>query len=214
MLLNMNKQERIPHWKKNRPLSWSAISSFMWNPEQWHDRYIMCLEQTPSKEMIFGKYVGEKLASDPFYLPEVERYDTFEYKLECKFQGIPLVGYIDSSLLDLIRHKEYKTGKKLWDKKRADSHGQITMYSLMIYLIHKIKPEDIEWHLVWLPTQDKPNDQDDLATFLNSKPEIEFVDPFEHHVFTTKRTMKDILEFGNTIKKTYKLMEEYANNHD
>jgi hypothetical protein len=94
-----------------------------------------------------------------------------------------------------------KTGKKAWDQKRVDGHGQIDMYCLMNYVATKVKPEEMDIQLVWLPTME-------TGSF-----EIGFVKPFRVEVFFTKRTMMDILKFGNRIKETVIKMEKYVQNH-
>lgn len=201
---------------KSRPLSWSAVWLFETDRERWYNKYVLGEKEKPTKEMEFGKVVGEKLASDPLFMPHVVRYDTFELPLTCMFDGIPLIGYIDTSKLDLKKHREYKTGKKPWTQKRADEHGQVTMYSLMLFILYKIEPEDLEWHLDWMPTIDVEPDHDSLDSFLNSKSKttIGFVDQKDVRSFLTKRTRTDIVRFGARIRRIYKEMEAYALNHE
>ncbi len=207
-------------WHK-RPVSWSMISSFMYDPEQWFDKYIKhgpctkefcfifklpsaeckCPISNSSKEMEFGKFIGKKLETDPKFLPQIPRHSRMEHPFEnIKFGKLTLVGYLDT-FCDKTFKKigEFKTGKKPWDQTRADNHGQLTMYCLMNYLVNKIRPEDTEIFLAWMPTQD------------NSDFSISFVEPIEKNIriFKTKRTMMDILQFGKIINNVYKQMEEY-----
>lgn len=186
---------------KERPLSWSAISSFEYDPEQWYKRYVLKQDEPASLEMLFGKVTGEKLANDARFMPDVPRGTIYEYELRTKLGSIPLIGFIDS-YVEHTNLEEYKTGKKAWDQKRADEHGQITMYLLMLYLMHGVSPETIECRIHWLPTKD------------NNDFTIGFVDPSSYLTFTTKRSMVDVLTFGKRINKTYKLMEDYCKNHD
>jgi hypothetical protein len=187
-----------PDFLKNRPLSWSAISSFEYDPDQWYRKYILGEKDPETKEMRFGKTVGERLASDPNYLHTVPRLPIFEYKLEATYADIPMIGFMDTFCPDTPAMGEYKTGKKAWDQKRADSHGQIDMYLLMLYLTQKIKPEQVKCHLHWLPTQE------------NGDFTISFVSPIRVRSFETKRTMKDLLVFGSRIRTTVENMQEYA----
>lgn len=211
-----------PTFDKTRPLSWSAISSFEYNPEQWYDKYVLKLAQPSSKEMDFGKEIGEKLASDPKFLPHVERYEVFEQELRCvlffKKENIKisLVGYMDTAQLKAFKMREYKTGKKPWTQKRADDHGQIDMYLLMIEEIHKINPEDMMCHIDWMPTIDVEPEHDSFDSFKNgsSKTTIGFVDETQVKSFETRRTKTQILKFRTRILKTFLAMEEYAKNHD
>lgn len=189
--------------KKDRPLSWSAISSFEYDPEQWYRRYVLKEEDPASKEMRFGKEIGERLASEDGFLPQVRRGAHYEYELRCMFGKIPLIGFIDSYTphTDL---EEYKTGVKVWDQKRADTHGQLTMYALMLYQMHGVKPEDLSIRVHWLPTKETGD-----FRIVFTQPHNPVCIPLE-----TKRTMREVLAFGQRIKDTVAKMELYAKNHD
>lgn len=212
-----------------RPMSWSSKSSFDYDPEQWYQKYVMhgkctrdgidasgvpyfgwchvteshnhkCPQIETSYQMTFGKLVGEKLAADPKFMPHIPRLSEFEFPLECKLGKISLVGYIDSyePHTDL---EEYKTGVKPWDQKRADTHGQVDFYLLCLWLMYKIRPEDIKCHIRWMPTQQ------------NGDFSISFVDEKDVRTFATKRTMRDILQFGSSINGTFLAMQAYAATH-
>lgn len=195
-------EDKLKRWKA-RDLSWSQISSFEYDPDQWYRRYFEKEEQYETEEMKFGKEIGERLASDPKFLPEVPRLSKFEHGFRVVFDGITLVGYADS-FCDKTNKKviEYKTGVKKWDQKRADEHGQIDAYLLMHFITTKIKPEEVECQLVWLPTE-RREDGDFKVT-------IKLVEPVTPRIFKTKRTMADVLNFAARIKRVYKEMEKYA----
>lgn len=205
----MKSKFDIYKFLEGRPLSWSAKSSFDWDPEDWYQKYILGKKSPETADMRFGKTVGEKLASDPLYLPFVPRLDVFEHPFNIMYGKIKMTGFADS-FCSVTNKKmyEYKTGVKKWDKKRVDNHGQIDMYLLMHYITTKIKPEDVECSLVWLPTKRAEGGDFDVK--------IEFTDDIERdfRVFKTKRTMADILRFASKVKKTVVLMEEYVNNHE
>jgi len=179
-----------------RPLSWSAISSFQYSPPQWAKKYLDGVKSPPTPAMKFGKEVGERIAADVLYLPTVPRLSLFEYELTAKLGERNLTGWIDTYEPHTALC-EYKTGKE-WTQKRADEHGQITMYLLMLNLMHKVKPEDVRCRLVWLRTQENG----DFST--------SFIKNMQPHIFETKRTMMDILNFGAYIHDVYKQMQEYA----
>ena len=195
----MKNKFDILEFLKTRSLSWSAISSFAWDNSQWHSRYILGQKDETSSEMEFGKVIGEKLVSDPIFLPTVSRYPIFEQELKCKLGKIPLVGYIDTFDLKNKKFREYKTSrnKNRWTQESAEIHGQISMYALMIYLIYKIKPEDLTIHLDYIPTEQTGS----FDIILANEP----VQSFE-----VKKTMRDILEFGVYIQKTVKEMQQYV----
>jgi hypothetical protein len=188
---------------KTRPLSWSSKSSFDYNREEWFESYYLGKKKT-SKEMDFGSYVDKKLQTDPTFLPFIPRYEHMQYPMNIMFGKIPLVGIPDGlNLTNSTVLADYKTGKKAWDKKRADETGQLSWYLLMLYVIKKIKPEDFKLYIHWLPTEEKG----DFS--------IGFVEPIEksYKVFETKRTMLDILNFGSEINKTYEEMRKYVESH-
>lgn len=196
-----------PTFDRNRPLSWSAISSFEYDPEQWYRKYALGQEDAATKEMLFGSEVGRKLASDPLYMPQVQRYPVFEYELKFNFGKIPMIGYIDGWDGE-IDHRtlkyalgEYKTGKKAWTQKRADEHGQFDTYLLGLWVTEKIDPYKVKLALHWMPTQE------------NSDFSISFIDPKACRTFYTSRSMRDVLNFGIRINKVYKQMDEYCRNH-
>lgn len=185
---------------KNRPLSWSAISSFRYNPDEWYEKYILGKPTETSKEMEFGKAVGKKLETDPTYLPHIPRLNKMEHGWTVCFSGIHLTGFADSFCTITNKSlKEYKTGKKVWDQKRVDEHGQITLYCLMNYITNKIRPEDTEIELIWMPTKE------------NGDFSISFIEPIEKNTkfFKTKRTILDIMIFGKYIVDTVEDMKEY-----
>lgn len=193
---------------KERPLSWSSISSFQYDKEKWYQSYVLGKRDPESAEMKFGKIVGEKLASDPTYLPQVPRLSKYEHPFKVMFNGIPLIGYADT-YCDKTKKKlyEFKTGVKAWDQKRVDEHPQIDMYLLMHYITEKIKPEEVECQLIWLPTK-----RTETGNFEVS---IDFLDdPVVPQIFKTTRTMQDIIRFGSRINSTVKEMNEYIKNHE
>ena len=184
----MTKAQLIKRWKE-RQFSWSQLSSWEYDHEQWFNRYVLKEEQYTSAEMEFGKTIGDKVAKDPKYLPFIKRLDTSEHPFKVMFGKIPLVGYGDFFCSKTRRKlQELKTGVKEWNQKRADEHGQIDMYLLMHFITEKIKPEKMECELIWLPT--KRVEGGDFHV------KITLVEPVKKHykVFKTKRTMADILK--------------------
>lgn len=217
-----------PTFNKKRPLSWSSLSSFEYDAEEWYVKYCIhgdCRRETDdeeafcvvagcadpdcpvvktTKEMMFGKYFALSIEDGTCSISELmeKLKGKKEHPFKVKFDGIELVGYADD--FDDKNFKtlnEVKTGKKKWDQKRADEHKQIDMYLLMNYLINKIPPEKVKCFLHWLPTQD------------NGDFSITFIEPVKVHTFETKRDMIQILKFGAEIKKTRAAMEAYCLAH-
>ncbi len=184
-----------------RPLSWSSISSWEYNKEKWATKYLDNVVEPPNKAMAFGKIVGEKLASDPKFLPKVPRLPIYEHGINYTFAGIPLVGFLDGYDPDPKAPKmvEYKTSgnDKRWLQATAESHGQLDMYAMLLFMSEKIKPESLSIQLVYIPVTEEGNFELSL-----SKAPIK--------IFKVKKTMEDILTFAAYLKKTYAEMESYA----
>lgn len=186
---------------KKRPLSWSSISQFRYDPEVWYDKYINGAKQRATGPIVFGKNVGERLASEKDFLPEVPRLKEYEHELLVKIGKIQCIGYLDNFDLDAKSFSEFKTGKK-WTQEKANTHGQIDMYAAMIYLKYGIKPEDLDIKLIWLPTEEKQDFKTDFVK--NMKPVI----------FPVKKTMRDILLFMAEIQVVHKEMLKYIKSKD
>jgi len=187
---------------KQRPLSWSAISQFRdYSKEEWYNKYILGKRTPENAAMTFGKLVGDRLQNEPSYLPEIERDGgIYEKRLECKIGKIPCIGFIDWFHPDKKYLWEFKTGKA-WDKEKADNHGQLRMYALMLMIQENIRPEDLTIRVYSMETEARG---DFTMTFVkNMKPII-------HEV---KLTTKDCLMFGAELVKIVKEMEEYIKNH-
>lgn len=206
---------------KERPVSWSAKSSFDWDADEWHEKYVVhakctrdkdgllgfcavrgfnyrgCPAVQTSPQMLFGNMVGDRYATDPTYLPKLPRFEVFEHPYLCTYKKIPLIGFADGWNPSELHLGELKTGVKPWDQKRADQHGQITMYCLMAYLMEGIKPESIRITLMWLPTRLQGN-------------KVSFVPRTDPVFIETKRTMTQVLEFGTNLVKTVESMKEFA----
>lgn len=193
-----------------RPLSWSQLESFAGpygSPERWYKKYILGEKEPESVEMRFGKVLGERLANDPDFLPQVPRLDKFEQKFEIVFDGIPMIGYADSFCSKTKKKLlEYKTSHAGWDQKKVDKHGQLSAYAFYNFVTNKIPPEDLDIQLVWIPTQ-KIESGDFTST-------ISLVEPVIPQIFKTRRTTADIVRFGAFIKETVKKMEQYLSTVD
>lgn len=185
-----------------RPLSWSAISSFEFDPKQFYDKYILGQKQQSNSAMEFGKIFGDKIAKDKAYLPEIPRYSEFEKKLLVNFSGIPLVGFIDSYDPKTHSFYEYKTSKSLWSKEKALTHGQLKMYALGLYITYKVNPENLNISLICIKTKEDGGFN------------VSLCNPLEIVRYDVKLTMRDILEFASYIKKTYEAMQKYVKDYE
>lgn len=182
--------------KYKRPLSYSAISCFEYNPEEWYQRYIKGVHSELSKEMLFGSKIDKLIQTDKTFLPTLERYPEQQVKIDGKIGKIKIVGILDQLDLKNFRLADDKTGKNLWDKKRADASDQITMYLLLIYLKYKIPPEKFICQIRWMPTEEYRK----KIRLINTLPVI----------IETRRKLIDILKYGSKIKEIQRRMEDYV----
>ena len=203
------KKFSIVEFLQNRPLSWSAINCFsdpQWgDPEKWYQTYILNKRQS-SKELEFGSIIDKKIQDDLKFLPDLPRYPLMQHKLKVAFDKIHLVGLPDGLCLKSFFLADYKTGKIPWTQEKANETGQLTMYLFLIYITYKIPPEQFTCFIHWLPTQkEERGDFNDVISFRDN--------PVRVFSFKTKRTMTDLLYFGEKIKKVIGEMEMYVRNH-
>lgn len=196
----------VKEFLQTRPLSWSALSSFEYDPEQWYKRYILNEKMPETIEMIFGKVLANSIENGKPLVPvtiihpeKIVKGENVEHPFKVVFNGIPLIGFVDTFCHRTFRKLgEFKSGKKPWDQKRVDEHGQIDMYLLQNFITNKVPPGDVECFLEWVPTEETGDFK------------IQFVKPINIHHFKTKRTMVDILNFGARINSTVEAMQRYV----
>jgi hypothetical protein len=185
-----------------RPLSWSAISSFNHNKEEWYRRYILNekLQTTPAME--FGTKIGTFLAEIPEFMPEVPRYPVFEHRLTAKIDNIFLIGYLDSFDPKTKNFIEYKTSsnKTRWTQKTAQEHGQILMYLFLLWKNYGVPPEEIKCSLVYVPV----TEGGDFQLKVSDEPV---------KIFKVRHTSADVLKFAAYIREVYREMEQYVDNY-
>jgi hypothetical protein len=187
-----------------RPLSWSSISGFEYNKEIWYKKYFLGIKERDTPELIFGKVFAHHVEKRKPLAP-VTIYSKVEEPLNVCFNGIKMCGFMDTyePHTHLVDHK---TGVKVWDHKRAQETGQLKMYKLMLWITHKVKPEDILSAIEWVPTQKKERNNGDFSGFDYT---IKFVEPIRVHRFEVRHTMHDIVMFGVYINDVVDRMEKY-----
>lgn len=155
--------------------------------------------------MAFGKKFSDAMQtgktddhSIKAVMPSVPKYEIAEYKLETILEtehgNIHLLGYLDRSRRDPVNgFREYKTGKAPWTQRKADSSGQLTLYNLMIYLKTGKLPLNV--NLDWLQTAELEG-----RIYLTG----------EITTFSTSRTMQEIVEMANRVKRAaLEISEQY-----
>lgn len=208
----MNKKFDIIEFLQTRPFSWSAMSSWDWDKEQWYQKYMLGIKSPDSPELLFGKKFADSCEIRRPLAP-VTLLSVVEHEFRFRLGDVPMIGYADTFDKETRNHTgEFKTGVKPWDQKRVDQHGQITMYALGNYLITKRKPEECTFFLEWIPTMKVPRKNNDYSGF---DYDIAFRDKVPTPVhFETKRTTREALEFGVRVKNMLREMELYVRNHE
>ena len=174
-------------------LSWSQMDLFQKNPEEYKRVYILGEERNISNPYLdFGKLLADGLEKNielDFELENLKlllpKYKIAEKKIEVKMNGIKLLGYIDSFNPKTKAIYEYKTGKSRWTQDRADKHGQLDFYSVLIYVKYKVIPK-IE--LVWVETEQN--------RIIRPTGKIQ--------TFKVKKDLKDVLKMMSKIQKVAK----------
>src|SRR3990167_4672898 len=142
---DLNTQLKFP------VISWSSMNQFSYSKDDWYSQYVLGIRSEINPAMAAGIAIGERWASDTTFLSEVERPEIFEQNYSAVIGDIKITGHIDG--LHLKKKKklqELKTtvSKTKWTKDSVRSWGQLTMYTLFLYLHERIKPEDLEMELI------------------------------------------------------------------
>ena len=186
---------------KYRPLSYSQLSSWEWDKEQWYDNYILGNRQPATPAMVAGNKYGDMLGRANSPVEELKDIGICEYKLTGNIDDIYMIGYVDGWMENELILHENKTSDnpKRWSQKKVDEHKQIDMYLLLLFLQEKIKPEDVTCYLNFIQL-DRGGDMI-----------YRLSDPLVWHQFPTKRTSVDLLRYAHYVKDTVADMEKYVN---
>lgn len=187
-----------------RPLSYSQLSSWEWNKEDWYQTYIKNKPRGKSAAMETGNIIGDSIGTPSSLVPDLNPPGVKEYPLRASLGDIHLVGYCDHMCMDTLELNENKTAvnPKKWTKSSVDKHGQLTMYALMLFLKHDIAPEDLTIYLNYIRVIEGP----DMRYYLPN--------PVEFKRFPTKRTGEQIAAYADYIIKTVDNMETYIRERD
>jgi len=184
---------------KKRPLSYSQLSSFEWDAEEWYNNYILGKREPANPAMLYGTVVGDSIGTPDTLVPSLIPPGVKEYEMNAVIDGVPIVGYADHYCPDTLFLSENKTSDnpKRWDQKKVDDHGQLTMYALMLFLRDKIKPEDIQMQLNFIPVLRG-------GDMVYRMPE-----PPTYQPFRTKRSTLDIVKYAQYIRDLIIEMERF-----
>jgi hypothetical protein len=184
---------------EKRPLSHSQLASWEYDKEQWYTNYILGERSPATPAMKFGSIVGDSIGTKDSLVPDLQPPGVKEYKLEAMLGEIPMIGFCDHYCdTKLILH-ENKTSDnpKRWTQKKVDAHTQLDMYLLLLFIAEKIKPEEVQVFLNFIPVK--------------RGGDMKYTCPGEYIQFETKRTMADLLRYGQYVNNTIQDMQSYIN---
>lgn len=119
---------------KKEYLSYSAISLWHTNKNQFRDRYYLNKKAIDTKYTLFGKEVHAQLG----LYPHIPLYNAQEHEIRLEIGGVPIRGFIDSFNASTLAFYEYKTGligkdgESRWTMQKVMEHKQLPFYSLLI----------------------------------------------------------------------------------
>lgn len=152
--MNLPKKDKYG----NPYLSYSQISCFLKNHDEYIERYIFDKPFEGNEYTIFGSKVGEALEKNDFsefkenekeVLKKCIRYDLFEYRTILKYDNFYVVGYIDTITKDLTKIIDYKTGgrNKEYEYTKKD-YTQLCYYALSLRQMHGVTPVKAEVNFI------------------------------------------------------------------
>ena len=147
-------------------LSWSGYNLWKRSHAEWYDKYMLGKPSTANKSklVLLGKKVADSFLTNEPLVP-FRRLLYIEHYLEAEMEGLQIHGYLDTFAgEDYIAQTgramfgEFKTGMWMdvyghtgWHQSKADKHGQLMFYSLLILLVYGVVPEKQDIFLQWKP---------------------------------------------------------------
>lgn len=149
-------------------LSWSQLSCWLSNPARYRKEYFESGEKLDTKFLRFGKNIAELIESGKHkeLLPDLECYDSPEYKIACNIHMVPCLSFIDTynavatPWCPANVFREYKTGKIPWTKAKVAKHDQLVFYATMLKWSVGAMPEYCD--LDWIETKESTNEAVDF----------------------------------------------------
>lgn len=184
---------------KTRPASYSFFNSWEWNKDEWYDNYILGKRKEANDAMLFGSLIGDAIGTLDNPIPGLDPAGVKEYEFKASLGDVHLVGYADHycPIHKILNENKTSDNTTRWTQKTVDDHTQIDMYLLMLWLSKKVKPQEVTVFLNFIPVR---------IVGVGYK----LLEPPIFTTFKTKRTMRQILEYGAYIQKTVALMEAYV----
>lgn len=157
----MEQQQRKLILPKSH-LSYSQMTCWLSNPARYRKEYFENGEKLNTKFLSFGKNIAELIESGKHkeLLPDLETYDSPEFKIECLVNGVPVLSFLDTYDSKRNVFREFKTGKIPWTKAKVQKHDQLVLYATMLKWSTGKMPEYCD--LDWIETKEAANESVDF----------------------------------------------------
>ncbi len=195
----MTKQDFYKRFLK-RPLSYSQLGAWEYDKKEWYDRYVLGKKSGTNAAMRAGTIIGDSIGTDKSLVPALTPPGMKEYELRASLGDIHMVGYCDHYCPDtrVLHENKTSTNRKKWNQKSVDTHKQLDMYALMLFLQHDVRPEDITMYLNYIPVIEGQ----DMQYYLPN--------PVEFYQYPTQRTENHIVSLVGEIERTVEDMYGYT----
>lgn len=179
-------------------LSWSQISLWKKSPREYSKRYFRKERGFQTKEMTFGKRIGEALENFDLFdltkgeqdiVSKIPRLKWYEYPLVLQMDGYYLMGFMDGFSDNKSIIHEYKTGKAMWTQDRVNKHGQLLMYAAMVFKNYAVLPTATVY---WMETQNTEKKDIELTGELLDFDRIFTKEEIENFLNECDKVAKDI----------------------
>jgi len=187
-----------------RPLSYSQLSAWEYNKDEWYERYILNKKTPANSAMRAGTLIGDSIGTEKSLVPLLTPPGVKEYELRASLGDIHIVGYCDHYCPDTktLHENKTSTNRNKWNQRSVDEHKQLDMYALMLFLTHDVLPDDLKIYLNYIPVIEGA----DMRYYLP--------DPVEHYSFQTSRSEKHLVDMTRYIENTVEDMCAYAVHKD
>ena len=135
-------------------------------------------------------------------IPKLEKHlkGDKEHRIRVKLDDRYLIGFCDHycPVKKILNENKTTQDPNRWNQVSVDNHGQLTMYSLMLFLRDGTLPHELE---IWLNV---------ILVENREFGGLHIPDPENFYRIKTERSVKQCLDFGANLKRTLKDMENYA----
>lgn len=157
-------------WTPRPYLSFTQMDVLEQSEQKYCEIYFEGKKRLINRGMAFGKIADEadengELTGDAtldLLMSQIPEIGKPQYEIGDKtgkepvtLGGVPLYGKLDRGrkLPSRFIGQERKTGIGRWTQKMVDESAQVTFYFTLIYAAFKIKPENVEFTLWYIPTE-------------------------------------------------------------